>query len=100
MITVMDPWWWLDFFDANNEGDGADKGPKGQPAILGYAVVKAPNMYAAVKVAHEKGCNPGGMVQMSEIDSEINVPKEWTNRLLTRAECRALNALLYENCQN
>jgi hypothetical protein len=45
--------------------------------------------------ARRLGCNPGGQVEgVGPIDLAWPVPAEWTNRLLTRAECEGFDRLM------
>ncbi len=71
-------WWWLSFAD----GDG----------FLGAALVAARDFVDAVDVAHRLGINPGGEVLGSEMPS-MPVDAEWTNRLLSLADVRAIDGL-------
>lgn len=77
--------WWLSFCDPNR--------PEGQ-RFLGVSIVLASNFIAALKVAHALGVNPGGAVQGFEMLDPVKIDRKWMERLLTRAECEALDAEL------
>lgn len=68
-------WWWLSF--ANEAG------------FLGVAIVRAPDMVAAVRAAHRLRCNPGGEVNGWPVpeDAGLGDPRAiWVGRLLNKAE--------------
>ena len=45
---------------------------------------------AAARKAWDMGCNPGGQVQLAEIDATRDLPR---NRLMQRPELKALGAI-------
>lgn len=55
-------WWWLSFCDGRR--------PAGSQ-FLGVAVVYALGMTHAVRMAHEKGINPGGEVMSYPLDDDL-----------------------------
>lgn len=71
-------WWWLSFSDSSK--------PKGSQ-WLGCAIVEAPDLGAAVRVAHLTGCNPGGEVMGQHLhpssSGETAPPETMRNRLIT-----------------
>ncbi|MFA4900880.1 MAG: hypothetical protein WC563_15285 [Brevundimonas sp.] len=73
---------WLSFADGNL--------PTGSQ-FLGAVVVEAPSFLAAVAESHRLGINPGGEVQGVEVPRAITIPPAYVNRILTRAECEALD---------
>jgi hypothetical protein len=75
-------WWWLSFAD----GDG----------FLGAALVAARDFVDAVDVTHRLGINPGGEVLGTEMPL-MPVDAEWTNRLLSLADVRAIDGLKEES---
>ena len=83
-MTPPDParpvWWWLSFADPTL--------PVGQQ-FLGVAIVPAPSFLAAVTVAHQLGCNPGGEVMGFPCRVE-NVSLENRCRLLNETELRTI----------
>jgi hypothetical protein len=88
-------WWWLSFCDGSR--------PPGSQ-FLGVCIVDAPApspddegraaLATAIVRAHALGINPGGEVQASWLCplSEPRLQREWTHRLLSRAECEAFDA--------
>lgn len=80
--------YWLSFCD-----DDKATGEK----LLGVAIVEAPDTVAAVKLAHEKKCNPGGEVMAVGIeitDEELARAKPYMYRVLDRAECIAFDTAM------
>jgi hypothetical protein len=80
--------YWLSFCDEDK--------PEGQK-LLGVCIVEAPDTISAVKLAHEKKCNPGGEVMAVGIDitpEEHERAKPFMYRLLNRAECVAFDATM------
>lgn len=70
-------YWWLSFADGTGN--------------LGCCIVEATDFLHAVHVSHMRGCNPGGECQGFELptglpETEAEVAKWGTNRLLTREE--------------
>jgi hypothetical protein len=45
-------------------------------------------MPAAIEVARQQGCNPGGSVKILQIPAEMEklIAKKWLNRVLSREE--------------
>jgi hypothetical protein len=91
---VGEPWWWLSFADGDL--------PKGQQ-FLGACIVRGtepimghPRPTDPVPEAWRQGCNPGGEVAMHRVPDDREPPAEWCNRLLTREECAALDAVMLE----
>jgi hypothetical protein len=77
-------WYWLSFCD--------NKRPEGEQ-FLGAAMVRAHGVLTASHVAWALGCNPGGeMACVGPFDNDP--PEGFANRLLTRAEVDALNAIV------
>ena len=76
-------WWWLSFCDGHG--------------FLGACLVRGYGVGTAALGAYSHGCNPGGEVLgFPAPDGAPEPPEEYTNRLLTREECEALNALMVE----
>jgi hypothetical protein len=71
-------WWWLSFADGGE--------------FLGATLVSAGSFVEAVAVTHRLGINPGGEVQGTEMPL-MPVDAEWTNRLLSLADVRAIDGL-------
>lgn len=80
-------WWWLSFADGDL--------PEGSQ-FLGVALVRGQNIADAARAAHVLGCNPGGEVQGVECREGTMVPDEYANRLLTKGEALALDAMWKE----
>jgi hypothetical protein len=82
-LAVCAPLWWLSFADADK--------PPGQ-AFLGVAIVHTDtdSLIAAVRKAHELGCNPGGEVMGYLIEATDSVPASSIGRLLSREEAESL----------
>jgi hypothetical protein len=59
----------------------------------GDSVDDGENFKVAVQRAWRFKCNPGGEIQSFRIlpEMEVHVGSQWRYRLLTRAECAALN---------
>jgi hypothetical protein len=82
-------WWWLSFADGNR--------PKGQQ-FLGACMVQGWGMLTAVAEAHARRINPGGEVAGAPLPEGAPDPlPEWTNRLLTKAECEAYDRFVSGN---
>lgn len=64
-------WWWLSFVDTDAEYTPEGDYPGG-PRFLGIAIVPAPNIVVAARIAHAFGCNPGG-----EVAAYPAVPPGW-----------------------
>jgi hypothetical protein len=86
------PWHWMSF---------ADEG-----TCLGVVLIRARNMLEAVTLAHRLKINPGGQVLSYEMPEDYEVPDEFANRLLSKAdierfqgEARSLNDLTEEELQ-
>lgn len=80
--------YWLSFCDESKAA-----GEK----LLGVSIVEAPDTVSAVKLAHEKKCNPGGEVMAVGIEitpEELERAKPFMYRLLDRAECIAFDATM------
>lgn len=77
-------WFWLSFADGTP--------PTGQQ-FLGGLLVEGEGFIDAVKQSHRLGLNPGGEVMGGEVDHVRmqRVADKWMNRLLTRAECEAMD---------
>lgn len=84
--------WWLPFVDPAL--------PVGS-RFLGACIVEIEGVVGETRIqqmqrAHQAawthGCNPGGAIRAHEIreDAGKRVPRKWVHRLLTRAECEAL----------
>lgn len=80
--TEPEMWWWLSFADPTL--------PEGSQ-FLGVSLVKASGFVTASMAAATLGINPGGEVQGYPVNN-LPVPEQYQNRLLTRAECNALDA--------
>jgi len=76
---------WLSFADGSL--------PEGSQ-FLGVVIVEAWSFLDAVMQAHRRGINPGGEVQGVEIPRALEIPAEYVNRLLSRAECEELDRKL------
>jgi hypothetical protein len=63
-------WWCLSFAD--------------DVEWLGACIVQARGFIGAVSLSHERGCNPGGEVQATVLESEP--PKDKQYRLLSKEE--------------
>ena len=70
--------WWLSFADGHG--------------VLGAALVAGRDFVDAVDVTHRLGINPGGEVAGMAMPSRP-VDAEWTNRLLSLADVRAIDGL-------
>src|SRR5882757_8448087 len=70
-------WWWLSFADPEL--------PEGSQ-FLGVVIIEARGMMGAVTLATMLGLNPGGEIQGVTLPDEVEVPADWTCRLLTKAE--------------
>lgn len=79
-------WWWLSFTDPDR--------PTGQQA-LGACMVEATNEATAMVRAHELGINPGGQIALAgPLQKEQIPPEQPLNRLLSREEVAAVDALI------
>lgn len=76
------PWWWLSFADPAR--------PRGTQ-FLGAAIVRGLCLGSALDMARYLRINPGGEVEGHEIPASIEMPARFTDRLLTREECEALD---------
>lgn len=72
-------WYWLSFCDPDRPVE---------TQFLGGVIVRAPDFETAVILAHAMECNPGG--ECSVMEFERDVPEEFVNRLLDRAEIERL----------
>jgi hypothetical protein len=79
--------YWLSFGDP-------DKAPGS--SFLGVCIVRAHGIITASMEAHAQGCNPGGELQGFQLPDALVVDSDDMNRLLTKAECEALDAGLGE----
>ena len=81
--------WWLSFCDATR--------PKGS-RFLGACIVAGNDLRDALQAAWAAGCNPGGEVQGQQIEPEDDalVDAKWRCRLLSRAECDAMDRELLD----
>jgi hypothetical protein len=68
-------WWYLSFASYD--------------CFLGAAIVRGRGLVSAFRETHRLGLNPGGEVLGLNMPSEWDY-SEWTNRLLTWAECEEL----------
>ncbi len=83
--------YWLSFCDESKAA-----GEK----FLGVCIVEAPDTIAAVKLAHEKHCNPGGEVMAVGIEitpAELERAKPFMYRVLDRDECFAFDATMRDD---
>jgi len=64
-------WWWLSFVDPRTG------------KWLGCTVVNAMDEFAAVKVSHALGVNPGGEVAFQKIVTDVKPPVELLEQLVT-----------------
>ena len=79
-------WWWLSFCDVTK--------PEGQQ-FIGACLVKATGFLGATIEARRLKCNPGGEVQgMGPMPLEANPAKEFTERLLTKAEVEEFDRIM------
>lgn len=85
IIPFEGPLHWLSFADADL--------PEGSQ-FLGVVVTQAADFMFAVMKCNFNGINPGGEVQGVEIPEQFNVPAEYRDRLLTRAECEELDKIM------
>jgi hypothetical protein len=78
---------WLSFCDASL--------PKGSQ-FLGACIVPGDDVVEAVQAAWRLGCNPGGEALGHVIPSDVEprIADKWKRRLLTRAECEAMDVEL------
>ena len=74
-------WWWLNFEDPER--------PKGLQ-FLGVAIVEATDMLSAVGATNALGINPGGEAEGVEILAARVPPPDYRNRLLSRADVKAM----------
>ena len=81
-MTVSTGLYWLSFADGDR--------PKGEQ-FLGACTVRAADFIESVMAAHLLGINPGGCVEGFACDPGIEVPDKYVERLLTRAECEAMD---------
>ena len=80
--------WWLSFCDPNL--------PEGSQ-FLGVSIVRVHggDIVLAASAAHILGCNPGGEVQGFDLEHMgPMVPDSYRDRLLTRAECDEVDAIV------
>jgi hypothetical protein len=76
-------WWWMSFCDPNL--------PKGKK-FLGALLIEATDEYDLIFRSHLFGLNPGGEIQFFKVPKmfEERIEPSMTYRLLTRAECEAI----------
>lgn len=80
------PLFWLSFADGTL--------PTGTQ-FLGVVIIRDSDFVEAVKSAHRRGINPGGEVKCTEI-TDIDIPPEYMNRLLSRESLAELEKLFEE----
>lgn len=83
-------WFWLSFCDSDL--------PEGEQ-LLGVVVIRAGSFLTAVRLAHQRGINPGGECAGLEFPPvELDEAKfgKWLNRCLSRDEAGELDAALKE----
>jgi hypothetical protein len=84
--TRHTPYFWLSFVD--------DRRPVGDQ-FIGACIVQAWDDAGAIEVAWDPGCNPGGQVAFHGFDDQApRSPEGYTNRLLNRADCAAVDTIL------
>jgi hypothetical protein len=80
--TLM-AWWWMSFVD-----------PHGTPGerFLGGLLIEADDIEQAIKQSWRRKLNPGGEIAFFEvpIEYEYRIDASITYRLLSRAECEAI----------
>lgn len=76
-------WFWLSFADGTL--------PRGSQ-FLGAAVVAAHDLPGAIRVAWALGINPGGEVQIAEIENLP--PPEYRERLLSREQIAEMERVM------
>jgi hypothetical protein len=82
--TEPEGWWWLSF--------------AGEEGFRGACLVWARGFLGAVMETKLRGLNPGGEVQgVGPLHAAMDATfAEWTNRLLTRAECEEFDRVMEE----
>lgn len=80
-------WFWLSFADPQR--------PKGEQ-FLGATIIEAHSFDAALRRAWHRGVNPGGEVRGTQLPDDWikRVPQSYHGRVLTRAECQEIDAIL------
>lgn len=76
MAKTISGWWWLSF---------ADKRLPGGQQFLGAAMVEGATLEEAIRDAWRLKINPGGEVLGMSLQ-DIEAPKAWRGRLLTREQ--------------
>lgn len=69
-------WYWMSFADESR--------------FLGAIIIRARGPITANQLAWARNINPGGEALMLRLDSNLDVPDEWTNRLLNAEEANAI----------
>lgn len=81
--------WWLSFVDPDRAAPRGQQVPGG-PGFLGVAIVEATDLMSAVRLSHERGCNPGGEVQAFGPLPREGIPEQFWHRVLSQAEAEAV----------
>jgi hypothetical protein len=76
-------WWWMSFCDAAR--------PKGE-RFLGGLLIEANDEFDLIARSHMLSLNPGGEIQFFRVPKEYEerIEPSMTYRLLSRAECEAI----------
>lgn len=78
-IPPRGPWWWFSFVDS-------DTGE-----FLGGCLVRGITAKEALLRSHLLKINPGGEAAFQPVPADMPPPEVYCDRLLTRAECEALD---------
>lgn len=79
--------YWLSFCDPNK--------PEGE-RFLGCILIDATDFTDAIRACWQLAINPGGEVQGIVMPNTLRIDAAWKQRLLTRDECKELEAELYK----